>query len=219
MITRRWDPAGDGRRVGQAWPGPGVGCPTTVTLLGSRPRPEASWRHVDPLRDELVALGGAKALLGSVGLSVLVDRLPEEGLERCLGIGYPAPWHWEGVGVAGEVPAPSPPSRNEPTRASGTPPLAPGALDRCCALGDPGVCNNPGVIGVAPRLGTGDGTEGPWAPAGWDAGVGQYSIARELSPTPPGRSDAQEEGVPLCLAVGVEEGEVPPQGQGGAASG
>jgi hypothetical protein len=61
--------------------------------------------------------------------------------------------------------------------------LAPGALGRCCALGDSGVCNNPGVTGAASRLGTGDGTEGPRALAGWDAGVGQCSIARKLPPS------------------------------------
>jgi hypothetical protein len=37
MITWRWDPAGDDRRVGRVWPGPGVVRAVVTMSLESRP--------------------------------------------------------------------------------------------------------------------------------------------------------------------------------------
>jgi hypothetical protein len=116
MIVREWDPAADGHRVDRFGPGPGVRRAAVATLFGSRPRSAPSRRHVARPARRARRPRGAKALLRDVELAVLVDRLPEEGLE--LRSGYPTPWHWEGVGAADGVPGPSPSSKNEPARAS-----------------------------------------------------------------------------------------------------
>jgi hypothetical protein len=120
MIVREWDPAADGHRVDRFGPGPGVRRAAVATLFGSRPRSAPSRRHVARPARRARRPRGAKALLRDVELAVLVDRLPEEGLE--LRSGYPTPWHWEGVGAADGVPGPSPSSKNEPARASRAPP-------------------------------------------------------------------------------------------------
>jgi hypothetical protein len=92
MIVWEWDPAADGHRVGRFESGPGVRRAAVATLFGSRPRSAPSRRHVARPARRARRPRGAKALLRDVELAVLVDRLPEVGLE--LRSGYTTPWHW-----------------------------------------------------------------------------------------------------------------------------
>lgn len=151
MIVREWDPAADGHRVGRFGPGPGVRHAAVATLFGSRPRSAPSRRHVARPVRRARRPRGAKALLRDVELAVLVDRLPEEGLE--LRSGYPTPWHREGVGAADGVPGPSPSSKNEPARASRAPPRASrGPLARAPRSATPQGSTTPGYWAWPPSL-------------------------------------------------------------------
>lgn len=184
MTVRGWDPAADDHRVGRFGPGPGVRRAAVATLFGSRPRSAASRRHVARPARRARRPGGAKALLRDVELAVLdvelavlVDRLPEEGLE--LRSGYPTPGHWGVSELLTEFLDPVRRARTSRLGHRGLLPGFEGIPGRSPALGDPSGLYNPGVLGVAPKLGTGEGTQDPGA-GGGRVGLGRAAPFPEL---------------------------------------
>jgi hypothetical protein len=135
-------------------------------------------------RGELVTLGGPKPFFGTLSLPFSTLNLPFSS------IAYPK----LGSSSARVTPRPGigrvlellteflDPVRRARTSRLGHRGLLPGfegIPGRCPALGDPSGLYNPGVLGVAPKLGTGEGTQYPDA-GGGRVGLGQAAPFPEL---------------------------------------